>query len=164
MKSERIKSLNWTSSSNFCREALLVLPAFIISKCLVFLAWILSKLLSGTFDPPNGERFDRGLMAWDGDWYASIVVNGYDGVVREGIRFFPGYVVLGRFLDALIPGPVSVSLILIANIASLTALLAIKNWFFLKHVTSNWQSVLLGYSLFFRLLLFLLGLTQRAFF
>lgn len=132
MKSERIKSLNWTSSSNFCREALLVLPAFIISKCLVFLAWILSKLLSGTFDPPNGERFDRGLMAWDGDWYASIVANGYDDVVREGIRFFPGYVILGRLFDVLIPGPVSISLILIANLASLIALVAIKKLVFLE--------------------------------
>ena len=105
MKSERIKSLNWTSSSNFCREALLVLPAFIISKCLVFLAWILSKLLSGTFDPPNGERFDRGLMAWDGDWYASIgsisdrhiwltpqseLLNSHDLVIGRNSEFVEG--------------------------------------------------------------------------
>ena len=109
-----------------------MLPAFIISKCLVFLARILSKLLSGTFDPPNGERFDRGLMAWDGDWYASIVTNGYDDVLREGIRFFPGYVIVGRFFDVLIPGPASISLILIANLASLIALVAIKKLVFLE--------------------------------
>ena len=132
MEDKRIKSSNWKISNNFAGEILSVLPAFLVSKCLVFLAWILSKLLSGTFNPANGERFERGLMAWDGDWYASIVANGYDGVVREGIRFFPGYVVLGRFFDALIPGPVSVSLILIANIASLTALLAIKKLVFLE--------------------------------
>ena len=68
MEDKRIKSFNWKISNNFAGEILSVLPAFLVSKCLVFLAWILSKLLSGTFNPANGERFERGLMAWDGDW------------------------------------------------------------------------------------------------
>ena len=92
MKSERIKSVKQMIGTNFRQEVLSVLPAFLVSKCLVLLAWLLSKLLSGTFDSPNGERIDRGLMAWDGDWYASIVTNGYDDVLIEGIRFFPGYI------------------------------------------------------------------------
>jgi hypothetical protein len=65
-------------------------------------------------------------MAWDGDWYASIVTNGYDGVLIEGIRFFPGYVFAGRFFNSFIPGSAAVSLILIANVASLITLIAIK--------------------------------------
>ena len=132
MEYKRNKSVNRMISKNSIREILSLLPAFLISKCLVFLAWLLSRLLSGTFDPVNGERFERGLMAWDGDWYASIVTNGYDDVIREGIRFFPGYVILGRFFNAFIPGPASVALILIANLASLTALLAIKKLVFLE--------------------------------
>ena len=132
MEHKRSKSVNRVVSKNSIREILSVLPAFLISKCLVFLAWLLSRLLSGTFDPVNGERFERGLMAWDGDWYASIVTNGYDDVIREGIRFFPGYVILGRFFNSFIPGPASVALILIANLASLTALLAIKKLVFLE--------------------------------
>ncbi len=77
MEHKRSKSVNRVISKNSIREILSVLPAFLISKCLVFLAWLLSKLLSGTFDPVNGERFERGLMAWDGDCCASFVTNGY---------------------------------------------------------------------------------------
>jgi len=126
MKSERIKSVKQMIGTNFRQEVLSVLPAFVVSKCLILLAWLLSKLFSGTFDSPNGERFNRGLMAWDGDWYASIVTNGYDGVLIEGIRFFPGYVFAGRFFNSFIPGSAAVSLILIANVASLITLIAIK--------------------------------------
>ncbi len=132
MKPERIKSVKRILGGNFRHEILSVLPAFAVSKCLVLLAWLLSKLFSGTFDSPNGERFDRGLMAWDGDWYASIVINGYDNVLIEGIRFFPGYVFAGRFFDFLIPGSAVVSLVLIANVASLITLLAIKKLVFVE--------------------------------
>ena len=126
MKPGRIKSVKQMLDTSFRQEVLSVLPAFVVSKCLVLLAWLLSKLFSGTFDSPNGERFDRGLMAWDGDWYASIVTNGYDDVLIEGIRFFPGYIFAGRFFNSFIPGSAAVSLILIANIASLITLMAIK--------------------------------------
>ena len=126
MKPGRIKSVKQMIDTSFRQEVLSVLPAFVVSKCLVLLAWLLSKLFSGTFDSPNGERFDRGLMAWDGDWYASIVTNGYDDVLVEGIRFFPGYIFAGRFFNSFIPGSAAVSLILIANIASLITLMAIK--------------------------------------
>jgi len=126
MKSERIKSVKQMIGTNFRQEVLSVLPAFLVSKCLVLLAWLLSKLFSGTFDSPNGERFDRGLMAWDGDWYASIVTNGYDEVLLEGIRFFPGYIFAARFFNSFLPGSAAISLILIANIASLITLIAIK--------------------------------------
>jgi len=47
-------------------------------------------------------------------------------VLIEGIRFFPGYVFAGRFFDFFIPGSAAVSLVLIANVASLITLLAIK--------------------------------------
>ena len=126
MRSERIKSVKEMIGGNFRHDIFSVLPAFVVSKCLVLLAWFLSKLFSGTFDSPNGERFDRGLMAWDGDWYASIVTNGYDDVLIEGIRFFPGFVFVGRFFDFFIPGSAAVSLVLVANVASLITLLAIK--------------------------------------
>ena len=126
MKPGRIKSVKQMIGTSFRQEVLSVLPAFVVSKCLVLLAWLLSKLFSGTFDSPNGERINRGLMAWDGDWYASIVTNGYDEVLLEGIRFFPGYIFAGRFFNSFIPGSAAVSLILIANIASLITLMAIK--------------------------------------
>ena len=126
MKSGQTKSIKHMFGSNFRYEILSVLPAFLVSKCLVLFAWLLSKLFSGTLESPHGERFDRGLMAWDGDWYASIVTNGYDDVAREGVRFFPGYVLTGRFFNTFIPGPASTSLILLANIGSLLAFLAIK--------------------------------------
>ena len=65
-------------------------------------------------------------MAWDGDWYSSLVLNGYDGVLEEGVRFFPGYVMAGRFFDALLPGSANTSLIFLSNIGSLFAFIAMK--------------------------------------
>ena len=126
MKSKSLKLLERVRGDSFRLDLLSVLPAFILSKLLVLLAWLLSKTFLGIFNPANGERFDRGLMAWDGDWYASIATNGYDNVLLEGIRFFPGYVLVARFFDYFIPGSTAVSLIIVANIASLIALLGIK--------------------------------------
>ena len=111
---------------DFSREIISVLPALLLSKALVLFAWLLSKLFSGAFEPTNGERFDRGLMAWDGDWYSSLVLNGYDGVLEEGVRFLPGYVMAGRFFDALLPGSANTSLIFLSNIGSLFAFIAMK--------------------------------------
>ena len=58
MRSDRIKSVKEMIGGNFRHEIFSVLPAFVVSKCLVLLAWFLSKLSSGTFDSPNGERFE----------------------------------------------------------------------------------------------------------
>ena len=123
---EKIKQRKSLNLRVFFKDFYFVLLIFIISKFLVLFAWIISRLLSGRFNPPNGERLERGLMAWDGDWYASLVVNGYDNVLLEGVRFFPGYVLLGRFIDLCLPGGPDVALIFLSNISSLFALLFMR--------------------------------------
>ncbi|SVA95038.1 uncharacterized protein METZ01_LOCUS147892, partial [marine metagenome] len=73
----------------------------------------------------EGERplqVGQGLLAWDGAWYRSLVESGYSGVDQEGIRFFPGFVLLGRLLDAVLPGGAGVALVVLANAAALFAM------------------------------------------
>jgi hypothetical protein len=60
-------------------------------------------------------------MAWDGDWYQSLLVHGYDGVSVEGVRFFPGFVLVGRLADAILPGGPGVALVSLANVSALVA-------------------------------------------
>ena len=36
-----------------------------------------------------------GLLAWDASWYRDIAHGGYDGVAKEGLRFFPLFPMLG---------------------------------------------------------------------
>jgi len=132
MNFDQKKRFSWLQRKDFVREIFSVLPALLFSKFLVLLAWLISKLFSGSFESAYGERFDRGLMAWDGDWYSSLVVHGYEGVLEEGVRFFPGYVIAGRFFDFLLPGSANTSLIFLANLGSLFAFLAMRKLVFLE--------------------------------
>ena len=94
-----------------------VLLPWITARLLVAAAYGLARLLEGG----SGSRTSRGLIAWDGDWYISILTHGYDGVTREGARFFPGYVLVGRLFDVVLPGGPVTALLLVANVASLVA-------------------------------------------
>ena len=58
-----------------------VLPAWITARLLVAAAYGLARLLEGG----SGSRTARGLTAWDGDWYVSILTHGYDGVARRAL-------------------------------------------------------------------------------
>ena len=103
-------------------DLLIVLPAWTTARLLVAAAWIAVHLTGARAD--GGPRpSTRGLLAWDGDWYQSLLVHGYDGVPTEGVRFFPGYVLLGRLADALLPGGPAVALIVVANLSALLATL-----------------------------------------
>jgi len=57
-----------------------VLLPWTTARLLVAAAYGLARLLEGG----SGSRTSRGLIAWDGDWYISILTHGYDGVTREG--------------------------------------------------------------------------------
>ena len=60
-------------------------------------------------------------MAWDADWYRSLAVGGYDALPLEGVRFFPGFILLGRLADALLPGGPTTAMVVVANLGSLLA-------------------------------------------
>ena len=96
-----------------------VLPAWVTARLLVGLGWLVAELLVDGDEP---RALGRGLLAWDGDWYRSLMVHGYDGMPLEGVRFFPGYVFLSRAVDAILPGGQTTALLVVANLGTLLAL------------------------------------------
>ena len=95
-------------------------PAWITARLLVAGAWLAVRL-AGSGGAGVPRPFDRGLLAWDGDWYQSLLVHGYDGVAIEGVRFFAGFVLAGRLVDVVLPGGPGVALVVLANLSALVA-------------------------------------------
>ncbi|HCV34693.1 MAG TPA: hypothetical protein DGF10_08520 [Acidimicrobiaceae bacterium] len=100
-------------------ETLGVLPAWVTARLLVAVGWLLAHLIA---DAETPHALERGLLAWDGDWYRSLATHGYDGVPLEGVRFFPGYVLLGRAVDVILPGGVGTALVVVSNVGTLVAM------------------------------------------
>lgn len=111
----------------FGSDLLATLPAWVVARLLVGVSWVVTNLVSDRLldDPDRPSRSGRGLMAWDADWYQSLVLHGYDAVPLEGVRFFPGFVLLGRLADALLPGGPALALLAVANLGSLLAGIAL---------------------------------------
>ena len=100
-------------------DALAVVPAWVVARLLVAAGWLVARLLAGDEVP---RTLERGLLAWDGDWYRSLAVHGYDGMPLEGVRFFPGYVFLGRLADVVLPGGPGTGLVAVSNAGTLVAM------------------------------------------
>ncbi len=64
----------------------------------------------------------NGLFTWDGGWYRAIAAGGYDAVPHEGLRFFPLYPLLGRWMSAPFGSAPDVALLAITAAASLAFL------------------------------------------
>ena len=92
--------------------------AWLASRAVVAIAavgvWIVESTGRGPY-----PTFDRGLFAWDGDWYRLIAEHGY-GTGGEEIRFFPLYPWLGRALGAPL-GSEGAGLLIVANASALVA-------------------------------------------
>ena len=98
------------------------------------LAWLVARVLVGLSAVvvgvlESGDRgpyswFDRGLLAWDGDWYRAIAEDGYRPGDEE-IRFFPLFPLLGRIVGLPFLDNASVGLVIVANVAAVAAALMI---------------------------------------
>jgi len=60
-----------------------------------------------------------GLFIYDGDWYRNIAEHGYTELPRQGLRFFPLYPLLGRWLGAVFGDHIDVALVVISSVAAL---------------------------------------------
>ncbi|MBC8364530.1 MAG: hypothetical protein H8E59_05980 [Actinobacteria bacterium] len=110
-------------TATFRRDLVAVLPAWIVARLLVAGAMLGVRIyVDHIHDGERPVQVGQGLLAWDGAWYRSLVESGYAGVDQEGIRFFPGFVLLGRILDAVLPGGAGVALVVLANAAALLAM------------------------------------------
>ena len=107
----------------FRRDLVAVLPAWIVARLLVAGTMLGVRLyVDHLHDGNRPLQVGQGLLAWDGAWYRSLVESGYPGPAPEGIRFFPGFVLLGRLFDVLLPGGAGPALIFIANVTALVAM------------------------------------------
>jgi hypothetical protein len=67
---------------------------------------------------PVGTRLHGGLLSWDASWYLQIAQHGYGPLDREGLRFFPPYPLIARWLGPMFGGP-GPALVIVANAAAL---------------------------------------------
>lgn len=98
-------------------DLLVVVPAWLTARLLVAAAYLAARVVSDRFGESPAALGD-GLLAWDGTWYRDIATLGYGQLDGEGLRFFPGFPLLGRILG----GPAElegVALVLVANLAAL---------------------------------------------
>ncbi len=95
------------------------LPAWVAARVVVALSLALAHLVFDNVEPQSSlaaERLRRGLVAWDGEWYENIAVEGYTGIRR--LRFFPLFPLLARPLRFVV-GSHAAALVVVANAAAL---------------------------------------------
>lgn len=98
------------------------LPGWVVARLAVALAFVIAIVAADELRP--GDRplqLDQGLFAWDAAWYRDIAAEGYDGVGREGLRFFPLVPIAARALSVPLLGNVGLALILLVNVAALAS-------------------------------------------
>jgi hypothetical protein len=103
-----------------------VVPAWVVARVLVAAGMVAARLVAGRGSGVRPATIDQGLMAWDGGWYRLLVEVGYGDAPREAVRFFPGFALAGRVVDAILPGVADVALLVIANVAALTAMVVLR--------------------------------------
>lgn len=99
-----------------------VLPAWLITRCLVAVGWVVAKVISDRLVPDRPPlQLDQGLALWDGAWYRRIAEVGFGDAPREALRFFPVYPWLGGLF-----GGSTIALVVVANVAGLAALVLVR--------------------------------------
>lgn len=98
------------------------LPPWVLARAAVALGFVVAAVAADELRP--GDRplqLDQGLFAWDAAFYRDIADVGYDGVAREGLRFFPLLPVAARLLAIPLFGNVGLALVLLVQVAALAA-------------------------------------------
>jgi hypothetical protein len=97
-----------------------VLVPFIASRAVVLSALVLTRhVVTATRTATPPVQAADGLLGWDASWYRDIARHGYDGVAKEGLRFFPFVPILAR-VGSWLPGvSVRLALLLVANACAL---------------------------------------------
>jgi hypothetical protein len=101
---------------------------FVAARALVATGYLLARIVAERIpgEPRLHVQLDQGPMAWDGAWYRSIAAHGYSGSPHEALRFFPLYPWLGRVLSVVLLGHTALALVLVANAATLVALVLVR--------------------------------------
>ena len=109
-------------SGSWSEAVVAALPAWVTARVVVFAragVLALPRRRAARSAGIVSATLDRGLLAWDGSWYADIAQHGYGALPQEALRFFPGFPLAGRALGTLIGE--DAALVLVANVAALLA-------------------------------------------
>ena len=98
------------------------LPGWVVARLAVALGVMIAVVATDELsDGTRPLQLDQGLFAWDAAWYRDIADHGYDGVAREGLRFFPLLPLAARALSLPLFGNVGLALVVIVNASALAA-------------------------------------------
>lgn len=95
------------------------LPGWLVARGAVALGALLAVVAVDELRPDARPlALEQGLFAWDAAWYRDIAERGYDGVAREGLRFFPLLPLVTRAVSLPLFGNVGLALVLVVNVAA----------------------------------------------
>jgi hypothetical protein len=106
-------------SAQVRRAVLVALPAWVVGRVLALACLGVVVLAHGGHTPLAGGRHvpgSHGWWAWDAAWYRLIAQHGYLGSPAGGVRFFPLFPLLGRWVGVVLGGHSGVALVLLANV------------------------------------------------
>jgi hypothetical protein len=107
-------------SSRFVRRDLRVAAVpWAVAHAIVLVALWLSRYIADELPAGTRTAAKAGLFIYDGAWYRAIAEHGYGDLGPEGLRFFPLYPLLGRWLGWVFLDHTEVALVVIAAAASL---------------------------------------------
>jgi hypothetical protein len=96
-----------------------VLIPYVLSRLIVFGALATTRHVFTTLHVTQPLALHQGLRSWDAAWYGDIARGGYNGVAKEGLRFFPLFPLLGKGVSLLPGADASLGIILVANLSAL---------------------------------------------
>ncbi len=100
--------------------------AWVVARLAVAAGFAIADSVASTQGLVDRTHLDQGLITWDGDFYWHIAHSGYGSVLREGLRFFPLYPMLGRALAWPLGGNVGFTLVVISNVAALGCMVLLR--------------------------------------
>ncbi len=95
--------------------------AWVTARVVVALGFAAANGVESRAKGASFPQLEQGLLSWDASWYRNLAEFGYDGVPREGLRFFPLFHVAGRGLSWIV-GSESLALALLANVGAFVCL------------------------------------------
>ena len=105
------------------------LAIYLCSRLVVFLGVVFGKtyIALGNDDWIAGTQWYHRLLRWDSEWYKIIATEGYkydgDAGVRQTVVFYPLYSMLSRLVSEVLRIDVVDAMLLVANLAAVTAVL-----------------------------------------
>jgi hypothetical protein len=106
----------------FGDDLVAAVPGWLVARAAVALGYLIAVVACDELSTSGRTlQLRQGLFSWDAAWYRDIAQHGYDGVAREGLRFFPLVPLVTRALSIPLFGHVGLALVLIVNVAGLGA-------------------------------------------